>query len=161
MSAAHLNCGAAPALLAELHHADHIIKVMLNAMTCTQKAKVHEQLTAAGVSGDGMTRANERLAVIDAAGADSPSPSGSVRPWSDSADDIRHRAHDINAQAGDIEILLNAIFGKLDGMADLAPTASEAVSVINCFATCALRNAVLIKEANADILVLASEGGAV
>ncbi len=67
MNAAMSGAGGAAAILAELHHADHIIKVMLNAMTGTQKAKVHEQLAAAGVSGEGMTRANERLAVIEAA----------------------------------------------------------------------------------------------
>jgi hypothetical protein len=66
MSAAALTSSAAPALLAELHYADHIIKAMLNAMTGQQKAKVHKQLAAAGVSGDGMTRANERLSVIEA-----------------------------------------------------------------------------------------------
>lgn len=56
-------------ILAELRHADHIIGAMLNVMTLRQKAKVHEQLSKAGVSGEGMTRANERGAVIEAATA--------------------------------------------------------------------------------------------
>jgi len=56
-------------LLAELHHADHIIKVMLNAMTPAQKSKCAAQLEADGVSPDGMTRAHERAAVIQAANA--------------------------------------------------------------------------------------------
>ena len=56
-------------ILAELRHADHIIGAMLNVMTARQKAKVHEQLVKAGVSGEGMTRANERGAIIEAATA--------------------------------------------------------------------------------------------
>ncbi|NHZ97463.1 hypothetical protein [Massilia sp. CCM 8734] len=56
-------------ILAELRHADYIIGAMLNAMTPRQKAKVHEQLVKAGVSGEGMTRANERSAVIEVATA--------------------------------------------------------------------------------------------
>lgn len=56
-------------LLSELQRADTIIKVMLNALTAEQKAKVHAQLDAAGVSGEGMVRANERRAVIEAASA--------------------------------------------------------------------------------------------
>lgn len=42
---------------------------MLNAMTLEQKAIVAEQLLASGVSPNGMTRANERLAVLTAFGA--------------------------------------------------------------------------------------------
>jgi hypothetical protein len=56
-------------LLSELQHADAIIKAMLNALTAEQKVKVHAQLDAAGVSGEGMVRANERRAVIEAASA--------------------------------------------------------------------------------------------
>lgn len=54
-------------LLAELQKADQIIHVMLNTMTPAQKSKAHAQLSAAGVSGDGMTRYHERHGVIDAA----------------------------------------------------------------------------------------------
>jgi hypothetical protein len=86
--------------------------------------------------------------------------SGAVLHMAAHVDGIRQRAQDINAQAGDIEILLSSIFDKLDSMADLAPAAAEAVGAINCFATCALRNVALIKEANTDILLLTSEGGA-
>ncbi|MET3132631.1 hypothetical protein AAKU55_002908 [Oxalobacteraceae bacterium GrIS 1.11] len=64
-----LNGGAASRLLIELQHADCIILSMLNAMTIQQKAKVHEQLDAAGVSGEGMTRHHERRAVMEAAAA--------------------------------------------------------------------------------------------
>jgi hypothetical protein len=54
-------------LLSELRQAETIIKAMLNALTVQQKAKVHAQLDAAGVSGESMTRVNERRAAIEAA----------------------------------------------------------------------------------------------
>lgn len=56
-------------LINELGKADIIINAMLNAMTLDQKMKVAAQLEASGVSPDGMTRANERLAVLQAFGA--------------------------------------------------------------------------------------------
>ena len=52
------------ALVSELGKADIIIYAMLNAMTLEQKTKVAKQLEASGVSPDGMTRANERRAVL-------------------------------------------------------------------------------------------------
>lgn len=56
-------------LLTELQKAERIICVMLNEMTTAQKLKVHAQLDAAGVSGDGITRYHERRAAIQAAQA--------------------------------------------------------------------------------------------
>ena len=73
---------------------------------------------------------------------------------------IGHIAADIEAQAGDIEILLAALFDKLDALTELAPAASDAVAAINCFATCALRNTALIGEGPANIAALVAEGGA-
>lgn len=73
---------------------------------------------------------------------------------------IGHIAADIEAQAGDIEILLAALFDKLDALTELAPAASDSVAAINCFATCALRNAALIGEGQANIAALVAEGGA-
>ena len=73
---------------------------------------------------------------------------------------IGHIAADIEAQAGDIEILLAALFDKLDALTDLAPAAADAVAAINCFATCALRNTALIGEGQANIAALVAEGGA-
>ena len=52
----------------ELRKADRIINVMLNAMTLDQKTKCAEQLEAEGISPDGMTRAHERAAALDASG---------------------------------------------------------------------------------------------
>lgn len=52
------------ALAGELSKADTIIRVMLGAMTLAQKFKVAEKLDADGISPDGMTRANERLALL-------------------------------------------------------------------------------------------------
>ncbi|MET3134764.1 propanediol dehydratase large subunit [Oxalobacteraceae bacterium GrIS 1.11] len=54
-------------LLTELQKAEHIIVAMLNAMTPAQKIKVHAQLDAADISGEGMTRYHERRAAIAAA----------------------------------------------------------------------------------------------
>jgi hypothetical protein len=54
------------ALINELGKADIIINAMLNAMTLKQKIKVAAQLETSGVSPDGMTRANERRAVLEA-----------------------------------------------------------------------------------------------
>lgn len=52
-------------LIRELGKADIILHAMLNAMTLEQKTLVGNQLAASGVSPDGMTRANERRAVLD------------------------------------------------------------------------------------------------
>lgn len=72
----------APQLLAELKLAHRIIAAMLGAMTSQQKARVHAELDAAGVCGEGMTRANERLAVIEVAtaAASSPAPRAATGP---------------------------------------------------------------------------------
>ena len=53
-----------------------------------------------------------------------------------------------------------ALLDKLDALTDLAPAAADAVAAINCFATCALRNAALIGEGQANIAALVAEGGA-
>ena len=52
-------------LVMELGKADIIINAMLNSMTLEQKRLVAQQLYLSGVSSDGMTRANERRAVLD------------------------------------------------------------------------------------------------
>ncbi len=74
--------GVVPHLLFELQHADSIILAMLGAMTIQQKSKVHAQLEAAGISGEGMTRYHERRAVIEAATAAMAAPSGDTAPAS-------------------------------------------------------------------------------
>jgi hypothetical protein len=149
----------APQLLAELKLADRIISAMLNALTIQQKSKIHAQLEAAGVTGAGMTRANERLAVIEVAGVlhqvNATAPAHTV-----DVAGIRQQAHDIESEASDIEILLKVVFEKLDSLSDLPPAVADATNAINCMATCALRYAALIKRANSNILALAMEGGA-
>lgn len=74
-------------------------------------------------------------------------------------DAIRQQAFDIDRQAGDIAILIAAVFDKIDDMLGQSPVGMEAVNAINCFATCALRNVALIREAGTNILDLTSEGG--
>ncbi|NVD74522.1 hypothetical protein HUX88_28975 [Duganella sp. BJB1802] len=143
-------------VLAELHHADHIIKVMLNALTIQQKAKVAEQLEAAGVAGDGMTRHQERAAAIAVATA-APTSIDATAPR---MLDIEARACDAAAQAADIAHLLQATFEKLDDLNAADGSLGAVVAAANCFTTCAARNVELIREATADIIALAQEGGA-
>lgn len=52
-------------LVNELGKAELIIHAMLNAMTFEQKMVVTSQLKAAGIIEDGMTRANERRALLE------------------------------------------------------------------------------------------------
>jgi len=140
--------GEAPALLAELRHADTIIKAMLRAMSIQQKARVAEQLEADGVVTDGMSRHHERAAII--AAATSPaSASNQLR-------DIEGRAVDVLSQVDHADILLQLLFEKLDQVGDTLP----AGATFNCLATCTARAIVLVREAADNILSLAQEGGA-
>jgi len=138
---------ATVSLLAELRHADHIIKTMLNAMTVQQQARVGAKLEADGVAGEGMTRHHERAAVIAAAA-----------PASASAQMLRieQQAVDILSQADHADILLQALFDKLDPVGDTSPE----VAAINCFATCTARAVALMREAADNIVALVVEGGA-
>ena len=141
-----------PVLVAELRHADHIIKVMLNALTAQQKTKLAQQLEAANVAGDDIMRRRERVAAIAAAEAElAPAPAGVSKP---SARryllEIEAFISDIDGQGEHIEILLAALLEKLDGLNEVE--GDSVVPIINCFATCALRNAVLIREAGEQIL---------
>lgn len=112
--------GAAPQLLAELRHADHIIKAMLNAMTAQQQARVGAQLEAAGVAGDGITRHHERAAAIAAA---------TVAPanWANAFDGAAYSASDA---ADDIECAIETINGllrlALDQLAGVTNTQADA-----------------------------------
>jgi len=139
-------------LMAELRHADHIIRTMLNAMTVQQQARVGAKLEADGVAGEGMTRHHERAAVIAAA---------AVTPVSASTTSlqllgIEQQAVDILSQADHADILLQALFDKLDPVADTSPE----VAAINCFATCTARAVLLMREAADNIVALVVEGGA-
>ena len=73
---------------------------------------------------------------------------------------VRQQVSDTELQAGDVEILIAAVFDKLDGMSGHAPHGLEAINAINCFATCVLRNVSLMKTAAGNIRNLAAEGGA-
>lgn len=134
-------------LVAELRHADHIIKTMLNAMTVHQQARVGAKLEADGVAGEGMTRHHERAAVLAAAA-----------PASASAQLLRieQQAVDILLQADHADILLHALFDKLDPVGDTSPE----MAAINCFATCTARAVLLMREAADSIVSLVAEGGA-
>jgi hypothetical protein len=142
-------------LLAELHHADHIIKTMLRAMTVQQQARVGAQLETAGVAGEGMTRHHERAAVIAAATAAPASvTNASVAPQ---LLDIEAQAVDVLTHADHADILLRLLFERLDQEGDTMP----AGGTINCLATCTARAVVLMREAGKNIVALAAKGGAV
>lgn len=138
---------ATASLLTELRHADHIIKTMLNAMTVHQQARVGAKLEADGVAGEGMTRHHERAAALAAAASASASA-----PLLG----IEQQAVDILSQADHADILLQALFDKLDPVADTSPE----VAAINCFATCTARAVLLMREAADNIVALVVEGGA-
>ncbi|MDR7048029.1 hypothetical protein J2X54_000464 [Duganella sp. 3397] len=139
---------ATTSLLAELRQADHIIKTMLNAMTVHQQARVGAKLEADGVAGEGMTRHHERAAVIAAAAAPASASAQRLR--------IEQQAVDILSQADHADILLQALFDKLDPVDDTSPE----VAAINCFATCTARAVALMREAADNIVALVVEGGA-
>ncbi|KQN73053.1 hypothetical protein ASF04_07935 [Duganella sp. Leaf61] len=135
-------------LMAELRHADHIIRTMLNAMTVQQQARVGAKLEADGVADEGMTRHHERAAVIAAAAAPASASAQLLR--------IEQQATDILSQADHADILLQALFDKLDPVGDTSPE----VAAINCFATCTARAVLLMREAADNIVALVAEGGA-
>lgn len=149
---------AAITLLAELRHADAIIKAMLNTMTAQQKARVAEKLEADGIVTDGMSRHHERRAAIEGARSEPASTTGPIQRQT--MLDIKARACDAAAQAADIAHLLQATFEKLDDLATAGGPMVNVVSAANCFAICSARNVELIREATADIIALVQEGGA-
>jgi hypothetical protein len=122
---------------------------MLRAMTVQQQDRVGAELEAAGVAGDGITRHHERAAVIAAATA----PVG----VSQQLRDIEGHAVDVLGQADHAEILLRALFDKLDPIGDTSPE----TAAINCFAICTARAVVLMREAADNIVALVAEGGVV
>lgn len=131
----------APSLLAELRHADHIIKVMLNALTTQQQSRVGAKLEAAGVAGEGMTRHHERAAAIAAAAAVAAPASAST---------TNGRMAAIAQQAGLIVIEAQAV-DRLQGMPSAVGSAVPPALV---------RSVVLMRGAAQSVIALASQGGA-
>lgn len=130
----------APSLLSELRYADHIIKVMLNALTTQQQARVGAKLEAAGVAGEGMTRHHERAAAIAAAVA---APA--------SASTTTGRMAAIAQQAGLIVTEAEAANGLLQGMPSTLGGAVPPALV---------RSVALMRGAAQSVIALASQGGA-
>lgn len=74
-------------------------------------------------------------------------------------DQIREQAQEIETRTCDVEVLLETIFEKIDGLASAGPV--KTLDAINTLATCALRNVALIKEHYEYINALTcTEGGA-
>ena len=146
------------ALLTELHHADHIIKVMLRAMTVQQQARVGAQLEADGVAGEGMARAHERAAVIAAAAA----PASASTPGIDRLREIRLQLGDIESHALAGQALCEICFEELDRLVDTNadPAVALAVVRIDALVKAISRNAVLVQDAVGQIGVMLPEGGA-
>lgn len=129
----------APLLLAELRHADHIIKVMLNTLTTQQQACVGAKLEAACVAGEGMTRHHERAAAIAAGAAALSSASTTGRMVA------------IAQQAGLIVTEAQTVDGLLQGMPS---TVGGAVP------PALARSVALMRGAARSVIALASQGGA-
>lgn len=129
----------APSLLAELRHADHIIKVMLNALTTQQQARVGATLEVAGVAGEGMTRHHERAAAIAAGAAALTSASTTGRMAA------------IAQQAGLIVTEAQAANGLLQGMPSTLGGAVPPALV---------SSVTLMRGAAQSVIALASQGGA-
>ncbi len=71
-------------------------------------------------------------------------------------DQIRPLVQDIETRACDIEILLETIFEKIDGLSGVGPL--KTVDAINTLTTCALRNVSILKEHYEHISALTIRG---
>ena len=72
---------------------------------------------------------------------------------------IAQYAADISEHAARLEILLQEVFDKLDGIKPRDEATRGAVDAVECFTTCALRNGVLMRDAADQIAALVAEGG--
>lgn len=72
---------------------------------------------------------------------------------------IGQHAADISEHAARLEILLQEVFDKLDGIKATDYATRGAVDAVECFTTCALRNSELMREAADQISALVVEGG--
>lgn len=73
-------------------------------------------------------------------------------------DPIRAQAYEIESRIGNIAILVEAIFDKLDSMDCSTPELHKVANAINCFANSAMESAKFIRSANEQILTLTSGG---
>jgi hypothetical protein len=142
----------AASLLSELRHADAIIKAMLNALTLQQKTKVHAQLDAAGVSGEGMTRANERRAAIEAAVASLANEGATTARDAANVSEMCKLAQAIGYDARNMRILLKAAMEQLGKVPDLPQPEETVVEAVQCFTDCAMQCANLIHDEALDLL---------
>ncbi|MCE3605848.1 hypothetical protein LXA47_19895 [Massilia sp. P8910] len=100
-----------------------------------------------------MHKTNVNTEVLDTQAdivANAPSISGAVH----------QQSQDIETQILDAKILIEAIFTAVDGMHGLSSKAMHSVNMINCFATCALRNMELATQANSAVLNMTAGGAA-
>lgn len=80
-----------------------------------------------------------------------------TKPVVDSVEQIRMQVHQIEARASEIEILLKTIVEKIDSAA--SSSAIDALEAIDCYTTCAMRSAALVREHGEHIMALTSEKG--
>lgn len=86
------------------------------------------------------------------------SHSGKMPSSPNQIDQIRQQVQEIETRACDVEVLLETIFEKIDGLASVGPV--KTLDAINTLTTCALRNVALIKEHYEHINALTcTEGG--
>jgi hypothetical protein len=73
-------------------------------------------------------------------------------------DPIRTQAYEIESRIGNIAILVEAIFDKLDGMSCDTPEHHKVHNAVSCFANSAMESAQAIRSANEQILTLTAGG---
>ena len=82
--------------------------------------------------------------------------SGAIEPSGhcDGISPVRKQAYEIESRIGNIAILVEAIFDRLDGMSCDTPELHKVANAINCFANSAMESAQAIRAANEQILSL-------
>ena len=93
-----------------------------------------------------------RIALAEISSAIEPSGHG------DGIAPVRKQAYEIESRIGNIAILVEAIFDRLDGMSCDTPELHKVANAINCFANSAMESAQAIRSANEQILTLTSGG---
>lgn len=95
-----------------------------------------------------------RLALADLLSAEGDAARvdiGSIEP-------IRKQAYEIESRIGNVAILIEAIFDKLDGMSCDTPDHHKVHNAVTCFANSAMESAQAIRSANEQILTVTAGG---
>ncbi|MEJ7804326.1 MAG: hypothetical protein WKG03_00175 [Telluria sp.] len=69
-------------------------------------------------------------------------------------DQVRKQTYEIESRIGNVAVLIEAIFDKIDGLICVSPKQHSAITAINTFANSAMESAQAIRAANEQILSL-------